>query len=114
MKKVPYFNDSDRFKHIGGVTIPPGETREVEAVFVAAGPAPTQASDGKSESTSSGSTDVDIATLQTKTAAVIKDAILTLSDEQLVALNTAEEAANAPRKGVLEAIAAEQLNRAQG
>lgn len=127
MKKVAYFNDSPRFVHIGGVMIPPNETREVEAVFVETGeaaeplpkPEPGDDSGGDGSSAGSGSGDgtsdaAAIAELQKKTATVIKEALPTLTDEQLVALNAAEEGANAPRKGVLEAIAAEQLKRAQG
>lgn len=34
MNKVPYTNETTHFVHIGGVTIPPGETRDVDATLL--------------------------------------------------------------------------------
>ncbi|MBR8137188.1 DUF2635 domain-containing protein [Burkholderia cenocepacia] len=75
----------------------------------APGPAP---SDVVNASLSAGD-GVDVAALQAQTVAAIKEALPSLSTDDLIALNGAEEAANAPRKTVLDAIAAEQAMRAQ-
>lgn len=105
---VPYSNRTARAVHIGSVIVRPGETRMVDPRLVkghtpakpAAAPPPDP--------------NIELLTLLASNTAQITAALPDLSDDQLAALDAAEQAAEKPRKGVVEAIAAERLGRAAG
>lgn len=103
MKTEHYTNETKNFMHIGGVTIPPGETREVDATLLP-GHAPD---DGMAP-------DVPLdplAQLMAGSVAVITAALPTLSDADLAHVTELEEAGVA-RKSMLAALSAENLARA--
>jgi len=103
MQKVPYTNDGSSFQHVGGTTIPPGETRDVDPSLL---PDWKPESDGKPQE----APDPLLELLGGSIASVL-EVLPAMTDgelEQLAAL----EAANKGRKGLLEAVAAEQLRRA--
>lgn len=109
MKTTAYFNDSPKYVHIGATTVPPYETREVDASLVPgakAQPAGNEAASGTSNVPDK------IGELLAGTVADVNKALSGLDDDELEELVKREEAAQTPRKGVLEAATAEQLKRA--
>ncbi len=102
MKEVPYHNDSETIKHIGGKMIRPGETRMVDASMLPNAHERNEQAEAKSSEP----------TLIDGTVAQITAALPGLSDEELAELKAAEEAGNT-RKGVMNAIAEEELRRAE-
>jgi hypothetical protein len=105
MMKTHYTNETNKFQHIGGVTVPPGETREVDASALpnyqpeGAPPAPLQ---------------VDpIAELLKKKVADVAAALPELSQEDLGKVAALEQDGQ-NRKSLMEAIGAENLRRAGG
>jgi len=105
MPKVPFQNKAKHNCHIGGVVVRPGETRFIEAREHPDYKPPIVAVVTQSYVQS-------LFELDTKD---IKLALPDLSDEDLGQLEALEKARKPkPRKGVMEAIAAEQLDRAAG
>lgn len=103
MNKVPYTNETDKFQHVGGLTIPPGETREVD---------PTMLPSYKPESARKEEAQSDpIADLLKKKVADVSAALPGLSDEDLATAEALEQDGQ-NRKSLIEAIAAENLRRA--
>ena len=103
MNKVAFTNHGETIKHLGPVTVWPGETREVDPRdlpnFKAA---PVEAV-----------ADVDpIAETLKGTIKEINAALTAQSDAELDALESAEMDQPKPRAGVVDAIAAERLRRA--
>jgi hypothetical protein len=102
MEKKPFHNALAVVAYIGGVMIPAGATRLVDAQFVPdapaeAGPAPAD----------------PILELLDNNVGHVVEALPGLSDEDLDKVEAAENAGKT-RKGVLEGIAADRLRRAQG
>jgi hypothetical protein len=103
MSKVPYTNNTSRHMNVGGKLIAPGDTREVDQRDVpgfkqAAKPAPAERD--------------QVRELLEKGVKAIVSELPNLTDAQLIALADGEKAGK-DRKSLLEAIAAEQLGRAQ-
>ncbi|WP_374349624.1 hypothetical protein [Chitinimonas sp.] len=98
MKFLPYSNDTDTVVYIGNVTIPPGQTREVEATlhpdFLAPAAEQQEAPDAD-----------PLAELLDHKVADVQAALAGLSVAELERLGELEQAAPQPRKGVLGAIA---------
>ncbi|WP_233869254.1 hypothetical protein [Paraburkholderia adhaesiva] len=110
MKTIAYYNDSPKYVHIGATMVPPHETREVDASLVpnakaAAVPAARPADSG------TGTAD-KLGALLARTVDDVRKALSGLSGDELTELEKREAAAQTPRKGVLDAVAAEQLKRA--
>lgn len=104
MKKVPYTNDTGKYVHIGSVTIPPGETRDVDE---------TTLPDYKPESEKKSDSPADpLADLLKKNVADVKAVLPSLSEEDLARIADLEQAGQA-RKSLVEAIGAETLRRAE-
>ncbi|HET8555285.1 MAG TPA: hypothetical protein VFL78_10700 [Rhodanobacteraceae bacterium] len=110
MKRVPLTNPhSDRALHVGGVVIPAGDTRMVDANAV---PPKLQT---KSAPAPAPAPEVDpMAELSKKKIDDIVAELPHLDDDQLTALLAIEQAAEKPRKRVLEPITELQLERAKG
>lgn len=104
MNKVPYFNDSDRFVHIGAVTIPPRETRDVDERLLPGYQAPQ--SGGQSN-------DDPLMALSALSVGRLELGLPDLNDEELARLDELEKAKDKPRQGALAAITAERLRRAE-
>lgn len=102
MSKVPFHNDTDKIKHVGPVTLFPGDTREVEETDIPDFKAPEAGGESKQ--------DPLLMILEGKAPEVI-DVLPDLTPGELDALQLAEQAGKS-RKGVLEAIAEEFLVRA--
>lgn len=104
MDKIPFTNETDRFMHVGGVMIPPHDTRDVDPRLLAGAttesPAPAAEDD-----------DPLLAILAAKVGAAIVG-LPALSNEELARLGELE-AAHKNRKTLIEAIAVEQLARAE-
>ena len=106
MNKIPVTNDTDHNLHVGGSVLRPGETQLVEPHLVppGMGQISTQANDAPP---------VDhVLELQKSKSAIVIAELTALSLDDLHALEALEASATQPRKGVLEAIAAEHLRRA--
>lgn len=103
--KVPYTNETTKFMHVGGVTIPPGATRDVDASLLP-GPKPQAEEPAKPVMPDA------IAELLKKKVGDVTAALAGLSDDDLAKAGEQEQAGR-NRKSVVEAIAAEQLRRAQ-
>ena len=102
--RVPYTNHGDRIVHVGGKQILPGETRDVEASLVqpARPAAPSEAPDP----------DAPLRQILAHKASDMPEVIRQVPSDSLERLEVLEGDANKPRKGVLEAIEAEKLERA--
>lgn len=109
MKRVPLTNPhTDRTLHVGGVVIPPGDTRLVDEHAVPkALQAPKTPAVQEPEPN-------PMAELAEQKVDDIVAALPELDDEQLAELLDLEQAADKPRKGVLEPITELQLERAKG
>lgn len=102
MSKAHYHNTSESPVYIGGVMIPPGASREVNARLVPGATAPAVAQEPEVDA---------IAALLDGTVKEIEAALEGLSDEDLAKAEAAERAGK-DRKGVIEALAEETLRRA--
>jgi hypothetical protein len=109
MHSVSYTNPTGNFQHVGAVTIPPYETRDVDETLLPGYVAPAEAETAASKADDSPDL---LAELLGSSVRVITEELPGLSDEDLARVATIEEA-GANRKGVHEALAAETLRRAQ-
>lgn len=114
MKKIPYFNDADHIVFMGGVMVPPGETRLVDEALIVADPA--VADDGGNAAVVDSPDSFNIEKLEellkNKQDDVLK-AIPGLSLASVEALGELEQAGQA-RKGILGAVAERLLESAAG
>lgn len=117
MAKRYLSNDTDRTIFVGGIMIAPGEGREIDEAFLPPADAGDQAG---AAPPADGDTPPGAAQLAANIADLLKQPIKQLvpmlaeaSDETLAALHTAETASNTPRVTLLNAIAAQQLQRAE-
>lgn len=101
--KVPHTNETPNFQHVGGVTIPPGETRDVDASLLP-GHVPETAEPNAEPQ------DHIAELLKGSVKAVIAE-FESMFDEELEHMAKLE-AAGQNRKSMVEAIVAEQLRRA--
>lgn len=113
MKKIPYFNDADHVVFMGGVMVPPGETRLVDEALIV--PAPAADDDGGNDDGAVDSTDsFDTAKLEEllkgKQEDVLK-ALPGLSLDEVEALGDLEQEGKA-RQGILGAVAERLLESA--
>jgi hypothetical protein len=108
MRQIPVTNHGKANLHIAGIVIRPGSTRMVDARNVP----PEYAPPFEPAPAEEPPADPVLALLDHKTAD-IADALPGLDDDALARLAAAEQAGKT-RKGVIEAIAAEQLRRAAG
>lgn len=99
--KVPYTNNTTTAQYIGPLLIQPGDTRMVDDSFLPKEP---------TAATPAEPTDPVLALLDANVATVTSS-IAALSDADLDRLETAEQNGKT-RKGVLEAIAAQKIDRA--
>lgn len=104
MKPVPFFNDSDKFVHVGNVTIPPNESRDVDPRLLP-GYQPEARDDGALESD-------PLLAVQGLSVAKLVNGLAALNDDELVRLEDLERQSESPRKGALAAITEERLRRA--
>ncbi len=103
MSTVHHTNETKNFMHVGGVTIPPGETREVDAALLPG---------GVQDDVLVPDNQLDpLEQLMTGSVAAITAALPSLSDEDLARATELEEAGVA-RKSMLAALSAENLVRA--
>jgi hypothetical protein len=105
MMKVPYTNETEKYLHLGSVTIPPFGCRDVEESDIPGYTPPEAAVEAPTN---------PLAELQVLSIAKIKDKFSTLSESDLNALGDLEKGSQNPRSGLLSAIAEEILNRAAG
>ncbi|WP_025916147.1 hypothetical protein [Herminiimonas sp. CN] len=103
MKTVPYTNTGENTAHIGGVTIPAGETRDVDPSLL---PGWTPEGERKEDSPPD-----PIAEWLKGNVKEIGSALEKLSDDELHSAMYLEENGQA-RKSLLELMAAEKLRRA--
>lgn len=103
MNKVSYTNETRNFQHVGGVTIPPGETRDVD---------PSLLPDYKPEGAAPEAPPVDvIAEFLKGNVKDISAELFDLSDEELIHAAALEQDGQ-NRKSLIEAMTAENLRRA--
>lgn len=107
MKRIPYTNTTEQAAYVGGVLIQPGETRLVDALQVSPPDEGTPP-----EATQDDDQTHSVLGLLDRSVKDIGEALPTLTDDNLTTLETAENDGKT-RKGVLEAIAAERIRRAQ-
>lgn len=99
----PWTNTTDRIQHLGGKMIRPGATRDVEETLLP----------GFAPAAAAVEPDMDaVLELLEGSVDTVKEAVPRLENEDLDRLEAAEIAGKA-RKGVLEAVANERLERAQ-
>lgn len=106
MKRIPYTNTTATAAYVAGVLIPPGETRMVDALQVSGPADPAEETPAPAQATDS------ILDLLDRSVKDITAALPEISDDDLARLETAEQDGKT-RKGVLEALAAERIRRAQ-
>lgn len=106
MNRTHYHNTAAHPIYVGGVMIPAGASREVDARLVPGAAAATEEPEGEPPAD-------PILALLDGNVAEVKAALPGLSDEDLDRLEAAEDNGKT-RKGVLEAVAEERLARAQG
>lgn len=102
MLKRPYSNDTDKLVYVGGVPVPAGETKLV--------PDYTGGSQATAQVQASAEIQLDQARLQTVLGGSIKEVeaeLPKLSDAEIDALVRLENEAEAPRKGIADAVDAE-------
>ena len=107
MKKIPYFNDADHVVFMGGVMVPPGETRLVDEALIVAAPAADN-----DVGNDVGEADKLKELLKGKQDDVLK-ALPGLSLAEVEALGELEQVGQA-RKGILGAVAERLLESAAG
>jgi len=102
--KIPYTNTTAKFVHVGGVMIPPGDTREIDERLHPdyRQPAPPAEEDPVSE----------LALILAGSVATILAGFDALADEELAELRALEAGAGKPRTSLLKAIDEEALRRA--
>lgn len=111
MKLVPVTNTEKNFLHIGGKVIAPGETHLIDARIVPAHLLPKESAPPEEASPAPPQTDEALIDLAAGTVAQIVPQLTSLSDDDLLTLQALEmEGGN--RKGVLDAIEVEKLERA--
>lgn len=98
--KIPFHNETDKFQHIGGVTIPPFDTRDVEA---------TLHPDYKAPKAEEPEPEDPLVYLLDGSVKAIQEKLPALDMEQLNALEALEQKAAKPRASLIEAIAAAKL-----
>lgn len=104
MKKIPFTNDTPRFMHVGGVMIPPGDTREVdERLHPDYRPPAAPAAEAPVS---------ELAVVLAGSVATIVAGFDALADEELAELRAMEAAMVKPRATLLKAIDEEMLERA--
>lgn len=104
---IPVRNNGRMPLYVGGIMVPPGETRILPAHHVPEHlrpVTPTPAIEAPPD---------PLAVLLEENVATVKDSLATLSTEELARVEQLETAAGSPRKGVLDAVAAERLARAR-
>ncbi|WP_025918210.1 hypothetical protein [Herminiimonas sp. CN] len=103
MNKVSYTNETTRFQHVGGVTIPPGETRDVD---------PSLLPDYQPEGVAVEEEEIDqVAELLKVNVKLVTEQLPHMSDDQLAHAVLLEQAGQ-NRKSLIEAMTAENLRRA--
>jgi hypothetical protein len=102
MQKVPYTNETRNFQHVGGVTVPPGETRDVDPALL-----PDYKPEGESHEVEP--TD-PIATLLKGNVRSVIAALRDLSDEELAKAGALEQDGK-KRDEILSAMMVEVLRR---
>lgn len=107
--RIPVHNNTAMPMYVGANLVPPGETRDFEEHQVPAHLRPAAAPAEPEEAPPS-----TAEALQASSAKDVIAALANLSDEHLTELEALEQAAEKPRKTVIDAIAAEALNRAGG
>jgi len=109
VKMVPITNTSAAFLHVGGKVIAPGDTRHVDASMV---PPDLLPKDDSGEAADAPAAPANpMAELAQGTIAQIVPELPNLSDDDLLSLEAIElEGGN--RKGLIDAIEAEKLERA--
>lgn len=100
MKKIPFYNDADHMVFMGGVMVPPGETRLVDESLLQPASAPAAEDD---DGTTDHIQDKLVELLKNKQDDVLK-ALPDLSLEEVELLGDLEQAGQA-RKGILGAVA---------
>lgn len=103
MERIPYTNDKGHTVYVGPVSIRPGETRMVDPSMLNPEAPAAPAEEPQQPN--------PLATLLAGNVTAVQAGLEALSAEELAALQALEEGAAKPRKGVLEAIAAERLRR---
>lgn len=106
--KIPIKNDGESMMFVGAIGIPPGETRHIDREFVPRHLWPEEPEVEEDE------TQFDPLTeLSAQSVKAIKEQLADLSDEDLARLGDLEQQkGEAARKGVLEAVSAALLERA--
>ena len=103
MNKVSYTNETTKFQHVGGVTIPPGETRDVD---------PSLLPDYQPEGKAPEALPIDvIAEMLKGNVKDISAELVNLSDDELIHAAALEQDGQ-NRKSLIEAMTAENLRRA--
>lgn len=110
MNEVPFTNNGKHTCFIGGQMIPAGETRMIDCRSVPGFIAPAEAV-AVAESPDTILADV-VAKILSHSINQLREVLPGLSLDELAAVEQAEQAKEAPRKGALEAIAAERIRRA--
>lgn len=105
MRKIPFTNETNGYLVIGTVTIPPGQTRDVEDTLH-----PDYAV-GRSASAETAPVDI-VAMLLAGPLDELLKCLPALSPEDLDRLDTQEQQSEAPRSEVISAITELQLSRA--
>jgi len=101
--KIPFHNETDKFVHIGATTIPPFDTRDVEAILHPDYKAP-KAEEPEPEN--------PLAELLKASVKDIQPKLAELDMEQLTALEALEQESQKPRASLIEAVAAAKLDLA--
>lgn len=117
MNEIPVHNSGKETMYLAGIAIQSGETRFIDEVLV---PASLRGGAASSPSVADVPPPDPIEALLDATAKNIKFGVTArgetgapvITDEQLAAMKTREEARDKPRKGVLEVLTAELLTRA--
>lgn len=106
MAKIAYTNTGNTVAHVGGKSIPPGETREVEeSMLPSFTTAPTKSAKPEPEAN-------PLAEILAHSVKDITALLPAMSDGELAALGEAEQLAAKPRTTLLGAIAEVMLARA--
>lgn len=103
MNKVSYTNETRKFQHVGGVTIPPGETRDVDPSLL-----PDYQPEGKAPEAPPDDPIAELLKGNVKTISAELEALL--DDELIHAAALEQDGQN--RKSLIEAMTAENLRRA--
>lgn len=107
MSKIPVKNNGAMPIWVGGTMIPAGETRHFDPHHV-----PPEHRPARAKAESEAPPADPLQAIQSGSVKAIVAGIEALTDDELGRLEELEQAGGAPRKGVMEAIAAERLRRA--